>query len=251
MDQFSDTGEERHPATTPTPQNEAVLGDFAKTVLMPGDPLRSKYIAENYLESPRLVNNVRNIQGYTGTYKGNPISVMASGMGMPSMGIYAYELYNYYEVDNIIRVGTAGAINLDLKVRTVLAGIAASTNSEFAMSQFNVKGHLSASASHRLLDISVDVARELGIEMIVGNLYCTDLFYDASGAAVEWGKLGHLAVEMESYALYALAMQAGKEALAICTVSDHVLTGESLDAITRQNTFTDMMEIALETAIRL
>jgi len=251
MDQFSDTGGEKHLATTPTPQNEALLGDFAKTVLMPGDPLRSKYIADNYLESPRLVNNVRNIQGYTGTYKGNPISVMASGMGMPSMGIYAYELYNYYDVDTIIRVGTAGAINMDLKVRTVLAGIASSTNSEFAMSQFNVKGHLSASASHRLLDIAVDVARELDIEMVVGNLYCTDLFYDASGAAVEWGKLGHLAVEMESYALYALAMQANKEALTICTVSDHVLTGESLDAITRQNTFTDMMEIALETAIRL
>jgi len=251
MDQFSDTGEEMHPATTPTPQNEAELGDFAKTVLMPGDPLRSQFIAENYLESPRLVNNVRGIQGYTGTYKGNPVSVMASGMGMPSMGIYAYELFNFYDVDHIIRVGTAGAINKDLKVRSVVAGIAASTNSEFAMSQFGIKGHLSASASYRLLEAAVGVGRDLGIEIVVGNLYCTDLFYDASGAAVEWGKLGHLAVEMESYALYTLAMQAGKEALAICTVSDHVLTGESLDAITRQNSFTDMMEIALETAIKL
>ena len=251
MDQFSNTGEEKHPATTPTPQNEALLGDFAKTVLMPGDPLRSKFIAENYLESIRLVNDVRGIQGYTGTYKGNPVSVMASGMGMPSMGIYAYELFNYYEVDNIIRVGTAGAINKDLKVRTVVAGIAASTNSEFAMSQFNVRGHLSAAASYRLLETAVGVGRDLGIEMVVGSLYCTDLFYDASGAAVEWGKLGHLAVEMESYALYTTAMQAGKEALTICTVSDHVLTGESLDALTRQNTFTEMMEIALETAIKL
>jgi len=251
MSDFTDTGEELHMATTPTPQNEAVFGDFAKTVLMPGDPLRSKVIVDNYFDTARLVNNVRGIQGYTGTYKGHELSVMASGMGMPSMGIYGYELYNFYGVDNIIRVGTAGAINKDLKVRTVVAGIAASTNSDFAMSQFNVKGHFSASASYKLLDLAYDVSRELGIEMIVGNLYCTDLFYDASGAAVEWGKLGHLAVEMESYALYAMAMQAGKEALTICTVSDHVLTGESLDAETRQNTFTDMMEIALETAIKL
>ena len=251
MDQFSNTGEEMHPAMTPTPQNEALVGDFAKTVLMPGDPLRSKMIAENYLENPRLVNNVRGIQGYTGVYKGHPVSVMASGMGMPSMGIYAYELFNFYEVDNIIRVGTAGAINIGLKVRTVVAGIAASTNSDFAMSQFNVKGHLSAAASYRLLETAVGVGREFGTEMIVGNLYCTDLFYDASGAAVEWGKLGHLAVEMESYALYTTAMQAGKEALTICTISDHVLTGESLDALARQNTFTDMIEIAFETAIKL
>jgi len=251
MDQFSNTGEELHPASTPTPQNEAVLGDFAKTVLMPGDPLRSKYIAENFFDDPRLVNNLRGIQGYTGTYKGHPVSVMASGMGMASMGIYAYELFNFYEVDHIIRVGTAGAIKADLQVRTVVAGIAASTNSEFAMSQFGVKGHLSASASYRLLETAVEVGRELGIELIVGNLYCTDLFYDASGAAVEWGKLGHLAVEMESYALYTTAMQAGKEALTICTVSDHVLTGEWVDALERQNSFTEMMEIALETAIKL
>ena len=251
MDNMSNTGEEKHPAMTPTPQNEAVTGDFAKTVLMPGDPLRSKFIAENYIDEPRLVNDVRGIQGYTGTYKGKPVSVMASGMGMPSMGIYAYELFNFYDVDHIIRVGTAGAINIDLKVRTVLAGIAASTNSDFAMSQFGVKGHFSAAASFRLLEAAVATARDIGIEMVVGNLYCTDLFYDASGAAVEWGKLGHLAVEMESYALYTTAMQAGKEALTICTVSDHVLTGESLDALTRQNTFTDMMKIALETAIKL
>ena len=251
MSDMSNTGAELHPATTPTPQNEAKLGDFAKTVLMPGDPLRSKFIVENFLEDPKLVNNVRGIQGYTGKYKGKPISVMASGMGMPSMGIYAFELFNFYDVDHIIRVGTAGAINIGLKVRSVLAGIASSTNSEFAMSQFGIKGHFSASASFRLLETSVAVARELGIELTVGNLYCTDLFYDASGAAVEWGKLGHLAVEMESYALYTTAMQAGKEALTICTVSDHVLTGESLDAETRQNTFTDMMKIALETAIKL
>jgi purine-nucleoside phosphorylase len=251
MDQFSDTGAEKHPATTPTPQNEALLGDFAKTVLMPGDPLRSEFIAKNYLENAKLVNNLRGIQGYTGTYKGLPVSVMASGMGMPTMGIYSYELFNFYNVDHIIRIGTAGAITKDLKVRTLVAGIAASTNSEFAMSQFNIKGHFSASASFRLLETAVGVAREKGLEMIVGNLYCTDLFYDASGAAVEWGKLGHLAVEMESYALYTTAMQTGKEALTICTVSDHVLTGEWVDALTRQNSFTEMMEIALDTALKL
>lgn len=242
---------ENNQALTPTPQNEAVAGDFAKTVLMPGDPLRSKFIVENYIENAKLVNNVRGIQGYTGTYKGEQVSIMASGMGMASMGIYSYELFNFYGVDNIIRIGTAGAINIDLKIRSVVAAIAASTNSEFAMSQFNIRGHFSASASYRLLETAVGVAHEKGVEMVVGNLYCTDLFYDASGAAVEWGKLGHLAVEMESYALYTNAMQAGKEALTICTISDHVLTGESLDALSRQNSFTEMMEIALETAIKL
>jgi len=251
MGSFTDTGAEKHSASTPTPQNEAKLGDFAKTVLMPGDPLRSKFIAETFITDAKLVNNVRGIQGYTGTYKGKPVSVMASGMGMPSMGIYSYELFNFYDVDHIIRVGTAGAVNKDIKVRAVVAGIAASTNSEFAMSQFGIKGHFSASSSYRLLETAVGVARDMVIDMIVGNIYCTDLFYDASGAAVEWGKLGHLVVEMESYALYTNAMQAGKEALTICTVSDHVLTGESLDALTRQNSFTEMMEIALETAIRL
>ena len=242
---------EKHPTAAPTPQNEAAYGDFAKTVLMPGDPLRSKFVAEKYFENPRLVNNVRGIQGYTGTYKGHPISVMASGMGMPSMGIYAYELYNFYDVDHIIRIGTAGAISKNLKVRSVVAGIGASTNSEFAMSQFGVKGHMSATASYHMLKTADDCAKELDVPLTVGNFYTTDLFYDASGAAVRWGELGCLAVEMEAYGLYVTAQQAGKEALAICTISDHVLTGESLDAETRQNTFTDMMEIALETAIRL
>jgi len=250
-EKYAETGPEKHSATTPTPQNEAVRGDFARTVLMPGDPLRAKFIAENFLEAPKLVNNVRNIQGYTGTYKGEPVSVMGSGMGMPSIGIYSYELFNFYDVDHIIRVGTAGAININLKVRSIVAGIAASTNSEFAMSQFKVRGHLSPAASYRMLETAVSTARGMGIEMAVGNLYSSDLFYDASGAAVEWGKLGHLAVEMEAYALYTVAMQSGKEALAICTISDHVLTGEALDSETRQNRFTDMMEIALETAIKL
>jgi purine-nucleoside phosphorylase len=251
MSNLSNTGSEKHQATTPTPQNSAIKGDFAKTVLMPGDPLRAKLVAETYLDNPKLVNNVRYAQGYTGTYKGKPLSVMSSGMGMPSMGIHAYELFNFYDVDHIIRIGTAGAIKEGVKVRSVIAAVGASTNSEFAASQFSVRGHFSATASYRILKTADECAQALEIPMTFGNLYSTDLFYDASGAAVEWGKLGHLAVEMEAYALYVTAQQAGKEALAICTISDHLLTGESLDAETRQNSFTDMMEIALETATRL
>jgi purine-nucleoside phosphorylase len=250
-EQYSDTGAEKHPAATPTPQNEAVKGDFAKTVLMPGDPLRAQFVAKTYLTDAKLVNNVRYAQGYTGTYKGKPVSVMSSGMGMPSMGIHAYELFKFYDVDHIIRIGTAGAINLDVKVRSVVAAIGASTNSEFANQQFPIHGHFSAVCSYRMLKTADECAQALGVPLTVGSLYSTDLFYDASGAAVEWGKLGCLAVEMEAYGLYVTAQQTGKEALAICTISDHVLTGESLDAETRQNTFTDMMEVALETAIKL
>jgi purine-nucleoside phosphorylase len=251
MSNFSKTGEEKHPVTMPTPQNGAAKGDFAKTVLMPGDPLRSQFVAKTYLEDAKLVNNVRYAQGYTGTYKGAPVSVMSSGMGMPSMGIHAYELFNFYDVDHIIRIGTAGAINAAVNVRDVVAAVGVSTNSEFAMSQFPVNGHFSAVASYRLLKTADKCAEEQGIPLTFGSLYSTDLFYDASGAATEWGKLGHLAVEMEAYALYVTAQQSGKEALALCTISNHLLTGESLDAQTRQNTFTEMMEIALETAIRL
>ncbi|MDR1588698.1 MAG: purine-nucleoside phosphorylase [Oscillospiraceae bacterium] len=232
-----------------TAQNSAEKGDFAKTVLMPGDPLRSQFVAETYFENRRLVNNVRGIQGYTGTYKGVPVSVMASGMGMPSMGIYSYELYNFYDVENIIRIGTAGAISPKLKLRDVVAGIGASTNSSYTLNQFSLRGQLAPTADFHLLETAVNVARKLGVEMVVGNLYTTDHFYDASAATFEWGKLGSLAVEMEAAALYTNAIQAGKRALAICTISDHLVTGEELDAITRQTAFTQMMEIALETAI--
>ncbi|MDR0813837.1 MAG: purine-nucleoside phosphorylase [Oscillospiraceae bacterium] len=237
--------------SAPTPQNEALLGDFAKTVLMPGDPLRSKFVADSYFENPRLVNNLRGIQGYTGTYKGKPVSVMASGMGMPSMGIYAHELYNSYDVENIIRIGTAGAISDRLKVRSVVAGIGAATNSEYIMSQLTVKGHFAPVCSFSLLEEAVKQARKLGIEMVVGSLYSTDAFYDRTGAALEWGKLGCLAVEMEAASLYYNAQLAGKNALAICTISDHVLTGEEVEPHERETQFTDMMEIALETAIAL
>ncbi|MDR1217946.1 MAG: purine-nucleoside phosphorylase [Oscillospiraceae bacterium] len=234
-----------------TAQNSAEKGDFAKTVLMPGDPLRSQFVAETYFENRRLVNNLRGIQGYTGTYKGVPVSVMASGMGMPSMGIYSYELYNYYDVENIIRIGTAGAISPKLKLRDVVAGIGASTNSSYTANQFALKGQLAPTADFHLLETAVNVARKLGVEMVVGNLYSTDHFYDASSAALEWGKLGSLAVEMEAAALYTNALQAGRRALAICTISDHLVTGEELDAMTRQVSFTQMMEIALETAIKV
>ncbi|NLB29122.1 MAG: purine-nucleoside phosphorylase [Clostridiales bacterium] len=235
----------------PTAQNAAQKDDFAKTVLMPGDPLRSQFVAETFLTDAKLVNDIRSIKGYTGLYKGVPVSVMASGMGMPSMGLYSYELYNFYDVDHIIRIGTAGGISEKLKLRDLVAGIGASTNSSYFANQFNLKGYFAPTASFRMLETAVNVAREMGIEMVVGNLYSTDNFYDASGAALEWGRLGSLAVEMEAAALYTNAIQAGKEALAICTISDHIVTGEELDALTRQNSFTEMMEVALETAIRL
>jgi purine-nucleoside phosphorylase len=237
--------------SAPTAQNSAKKGDFAKTVLMPGDPLRSKFVAETYFQDARLVNDVRGIQGYTGIYKGRPVSVMASGMGMPSMGLYSYELFNFYDVEHIIRIGTAGAISPKLKLRDVVAAIGASTNSSFAANQFGLKGYFAPTASYRLLETAVNVARDMNLNIVVGNFYSTDNFYDASAAAFEWGKLGSLAVEMEAAALYTNAIQAGKEALAICTISDHLVTGEELDAFTRQTAFTEMMEIALETAIRL
>ncbi|MDR0356853.1 MAG: purine-nucleoside phosphorylase [Clostridiales Family XIII bacterium] len=234
-----------------TPQNSAQKGDFAKTVLMPGDPLRSKFIAETYIDDARLVNNVRGIQGYTGSYKGRPISVMAHGMGCPSVGIYSYELFNYYDVDHIIRIGTAGAISPKLKLRDVVAGIGACTNSNYFNAQFGLNGHFAPTASYRLLETAVGTAREIGKDLVVGNLYTTDHFYDASNAALEWANVGCLAVEMEAAALYINAHQAGKEALAICTISDHLLTGEDLDPEAREKTFTDMMEIALETSLKL
>jgi purine-nucleoside phosphorylase len=236
-----------------TAQNEANVGDFAQTVLMPGDPLRSKYVAENYFENAVLVNNVRGIQGYTGTYKGKKISVMGHGMGCPSIGIYAYELFNTYNVDHIIRIGSAGAVSESLKVRDVLAAIGACTSSNFFSAQFpDLAGqHYAPTPSFRLLETAVNTARSLDKKLVVGNVFTSDHFYDANGSAIKWGKLGCLAVEMEIAALYFCAHQAGKEALGLCTISDHVLTGEELPANEREKTFTDMMEIALETAIKL
>ncbi len=234
-------------ANTPTPHNEAKLGDFAKTVLMPGDPLRAKFIAENFLEDAKLVNNVRGIHGYTGTYKGKPVSVMASGMGMPSMAIYSYELFNFYDVDNIIRIGTAGVIDPSLKVRDVVFGQGACTNSAYQR-QYNLPGTYAPICSFELLEKAVAAARELGVKPLVGNLYSSDIFYDDAGSLKEWQKMGVLATEMEAAALYMNAARAGKKALAICTISDNPFTGEATTPEERQNTFTTMMKIALEIA---
>lgn len=233
-----------------TPHNSARKGDFAKTVLMPGDPLRSKFIADTFLEDAKLVNNVRGIQGYTGTYKNTPVSVMASGMGMPSMGIYSYELFHDYDVENIIRIGSAGAISAKLKLRDVIAGQASCTDSHFAH-QYGLPGQFAPIADFTLLETAVAAARELGIEMPVGNLLSSDVFYDASNSTMKWAEMGVLAVEMESAALYMTAAKLGRRALAICSVSDSLVTGEALDAKDRQTTFTAMMRIALETAVKM
>ena len=234
----------------PTPHNSAQMGDFAKTVLMPGDPLRSKFIADTFLENAKQVNNVRGIHGYTGTYKDTPVSVMASGMGMPSIGIYSYELYDQYGVENIIRIGSAGAISPKLKLRDVVAAQGACTNSNFAR-QYGLPGTFAPIADYTLLETAVTVARELGIEMPVGNLLSSDTFYDASGSTMKWAEMGVLAVEMEAAALYMNAAKLGKRALAICSISDSMVTGEELDAKERQTTFTAMMRIALETAVKM
>lgn len=233
-----------------TPHNSAKLGDFAKTVLMPGDPLRAKFIAETFLKDAKLVNNVRGIHGYTGTYEGTPVSVMASGMGMPSIGIYSHELYTQYGVENIMRIGSAGAISPKLKLRDVVAAQGACTNSNFAH-QYQLPGTFAPIADFTLLETAVSVARGMGVEMPVGNLLSSDTFYDASGSTMEWAKMGVLAVEMEAAALYMNAAMLGKRALAICSISDSLVTGEELSAEERQNTFTTMMEIALKTAVAM
>ena len=239
-----------------TPHNSAEKGAFAKTVLMPGDPLRAKYIAEHYLENPVLINNVRGIHGYTGAYRGVPVSVMASGMGIPSIGIYSYELFHFYDVDNIIRVGTAGGLHPQLQLRDVVIGMGACTNSNYG-AQFQLPGAFAPIASWRLLSGAVKLAEEMGLRYHVGNLLSSDTFYtDMSDlepreyAAARWGKMGVMAIEMEAAALYMNAARAGRQALAICTVSDHVITGEEMTAEERQNSFREMMELALEVAVR-
>ena len=231
----------------PTPHIEAKAGDFAKTVLMPGDPLRAKFIAETFLTDAKLINNVRGVQGYTGTYKGKRVSVMASGMGMPSIGIYSYELFNFYDVENIIRVGTAGVIRPDLKVRDIVIGQGACTNSSYSR-QFDLPGDFAPIASFELLQKAVKSAEDMGIKPVVGNLYSSDTFYDDSMGLSKWQKMGVLAVEMEAAALYMNAARAGKNALAICTISDNPFTGEATTSEERQLNFTKMMEIALELA---
>jgi len=235
----------------PTPHIKAAPSDFAKTVLMPGDPLRSKFIAENFLENAVLVNNVRGIQGYTGSYMGEKVSVMASGMGMPSMAIYSYELFNFFGVENIIRIGSAGGLSESVKIRDIIMGMGASTTSSYAV-QYGLEGTFAPIASYDILKIAVEEADKIGARVSVGNLLSSDIFYNADPEAQKkWQAMGVLGVEMEAAALYMNAAYAKKRALAICTVSDHLITGESLDSDARQNSFTEMMEIALNTAIRL
>ncbi len=228
-----------------TPHNSAEKGDFAKTVLMPGDPLRAEYIAENFLDKPRLVNEVRGMYAYTGKYKGKAVSVMASGMGMPSIGIYSYELFRFYDVENIIRVGTAGAVSDKLSLRDVVLAVSSATNSNFA-AQYKMPGIPAPTADFSLLKKAYDAAVSLNKKVFAGSVFSTDCFYDDSESLAQWRKLGILATEMESAALYLNAARLGKKALCICTISDCPLTGESCSAKERESSFNDMIEIALE-----
>lgn len=231
-----------------TPHNQAKKGEIAKTVLMPGDPLRAKFIAETYLENPRCFNTVRNMLGYTGTFEGKEISVMGSGMGMPSIGIYSYELYHFYDVDAIIRIGSAGGVAESVKLRDVVIGMGACTDSNYAV-QYRLPGTFAPIADFSLLEKAVSLARAQGVPFHVGNLLSSDVFYgDYADGTQDWKKMGVLAVEMEAAALYMNAARCGKKALAIATVSDLPLTGEATSAEERQTTFTQMMEIALRLA---
>lgn len=235
--------------TAPTPHISARIGDFAPTVIMPGDPLRAKFIAENFLENATLVNNVRGVQGYTGTYKNVRLSVMASGMGIPSMAIYSYELFDIYGVENIIRAGTAGAVAPDVKLRDIVIGLGCCTNSSFS-ENLGVKG-LAPVASFKLVSAAQKVCLNMGIKPHIGNLLTTDDFYAPISATEIWRGFGVKAVEMESAALYINALRTGKNAVSVCTISDCPFTGESLSSEERQNRFTQMMEIVLETAVLL
>ncbi|MCI1955287.1 MAG: purine-nucleoside phosphorylase [Oscillospiraceae bacterium] len=231
---------------TPTPHNEAKAGEIAKTVLMPGDPLRAKYIAEHYLQDPVCFNRVRNMLGYTGTYGGKKVSVMGGGMGMPSVGIYTYELYHFYGVEQIIRIGSAGGIADGIHVRDLIAALGACTDSNYA-AQYRLPGTFAPTADYGLLSRAVRAAEENGIHPAVGNILSSDVFYgDNPDALSQWKKMGVLAVEMEAAAFYMNAARCGKKALCLLTVSDCPFTGESLSAEERETGFTRMMEIALK-----
>ena len=243
--------------TTPTPHISAKPGDFGKTVLMPGDPLRSQFIAENFLENPVLVNNVRGVQGYTGYYKGVKVSVMASGMGMPAIGIYSHELYNGYGVENIIRVGSAGSIQEHINLYDIVIGQGACTDSNFA-AQFHLPGTFAPIADFQLLCAAVEAAKASGATYHVGNINSSDVFYgDHEGvpegldSVYALKKMGVMALEMEAAALYMNAARYGKRALCICTISDHVLKGVETTSEERQTAFTQMMKVALDVAVAM
>ena len=230
-----------------TPHNAAKMGDIAETVLLPGDPLRAKFIAENYLTNVTCYNTVRNMLGFTGEYNGKRISVQGSGMGIPSIGIYSYELFNFYGVQNIIRVGSAGGMGEDIKIRDLIAGVGACTNSNYAH-QYGFEGTFAPIASWKLLRRAEEAAKKQGIEIKFGNILSSDVFYSPEGSYKPWAKMGVLAVEMEAAALYMNAAAAGKDALCICTISDMLTREESLSAEERQTSFHDMMKVALELA---
>ena len=232
----------------PTPHNAAVRGDIAETVLLPGDPLRAKFVADNFLEDVVQYNTIRGMNGYTGTYHGKRVSVQGTGMGIPSIGIYSYELIHFYGCKNLIRIGSAGGFAKDLKLKDIVLAMGACTNSNYAH-QFNLPGTYSAIASYDLLSKAATIAKEKDIEVKVGNILSSDIFYnDDPTAAENWMKMGVLATEMEAAALYMNAARAGVNALAILTISDVLGSGEECSAEERQNAFTNMMEIALELA---
>lgn len=242
---------------TPTPHISAKPGDFGKTVLMPGDPLRAKFIAETFLENPVLVNNVRGVQGHTGTYKGVKVSVMASGMGMPAIGIYSHELYNGYGVENIIRVGSAGAIQENIDLYDLVLAQGACTDSNWA-AQFHLPGTFSPIADFQLLSEAVKAAENIGATYHVGNVNSSDVFYgdhvgvpEGLGSVYGLKKMGVMALEMEAAALYMNAARYGKRALCICTISDHVLKGTETTSQERQTAFTTMMRVALDVAVAM
>lgn len=233
-----------------TPHLQGEKGAYAPVVLMPGDPLRAKFIAETFFESPVCVNETRGMLGFTGTYKGVPISVQGSGMGMPSMGIYSYELFHFYDVRSILRIGTAGGIAPEVGLRDLVLGQAACTNSAYA-DQYRLPGTYAPIASFRLLQTAAETAQQLGMAVHTGNLLSSDTFYDDAASLAEWEKMHVLATEMEAAALYMNAARAGREALCICTISDCPLREEFTSAQERQTGFTRMMELALETAVKL
>ena len=231
-----------------TPHIKAEKGDIAEAVLLPGDPLRAKFIADHFLEDVKQFNDVRNMFGFTGTYKGKPVSVMGTGMGCPSIGIYTYELIHFFDVKKLLRIGTCGAMTEKLHLGDIVMAIGASTDSNYG-AQFELPGSFSATASFDLLYKAQKSATEHGFPFMVGNVLSSDVFYsDTEGRTMRWTKMGILAAEMESYALYCNAARGGVEALAIFSVSDSIVTGEALSAEDRQNTFTNMMTVALETA---
>ena len=231
-----------------TPHNKAEAGDIAKVVLMPGDPLRAKYIAETYLTEVKCFNSVRNMLGFTGKYKGKELSVMGGGMGIPSISIYSYELYKFYDVDTIIRIGSAGALQEDIELKDIVMAQGACTDSRFAY-QYELPGTFAPIADFSLLEKAVAEARALEIPFKVGNVVSSDIFYNAyPDVAKKWADMGALCLEMEAAALYMNAAKAGKKALAILSISDHIIKGTELSAEERQTGFSNMMEIALRMA---